>query len=61
MCSSVVRDKNSSHALLMPKVFILDLNCLYLEFITNQLIIMCYDMSELLFLHNIFMLKKLLF
>ena len=29
MCSSVVKDKNSTHALLMPKVFILDLNCLF--------------------------------
>ena len=27
----------------------------------NQLKVMCHDMSELLFLHNIFMLKKLLF
>ena len=29
MCSSVVRDKNSTHALSMAKVFILDLNCLF--------------------------------
>ena len=58
MCSSVVRDKNSTSALLMPKV---DLNCLFLKFIMNQLIIMCYDMSEFLFLHNIFKLKGYFF
>ena len=58
MCSSVVRDKNSTSALLMPKV---DLNCLFLQFITNQLIIMCYDMSEFLFFRNIFKLKSVFF
>ena len=40
MCSVLVRGKNSTYALLMPKAFILDLNCFYLKFITNQLKIM---------------------
>ena len=49
-----LRGKNSTSALSIPKV---DLNYLYLQFITNQLVIMVYDMSEFLFLHNIFKLK----
>ena len=58
MCSSLVRGKNSTSALFISKV---DLNCLYLQFITNHLVIMCYDMSEFIFLHNIFKLKSYFF
>ena len=38
MCSSVVRDKNSTSALTLDAK--VDLNCPFLQFITNHLIIM---------------------
>ena len=62
MCSFLVRDKNSTHALLMPKVFIFGPKLFLVTGIVHNKSVENHVMTaEFLFLLNIFYVKKAIF